>query len=100
MVILHYVGHGGKNLNGELELCGLSGKVITVERLLNNIQTNQIIALEEHVGIAVVLDCCFAFLPLELTSPTTDTLTYFALTRNVIPWDSFLYSETSRGDEV
>ena len=43
VVILHYAGHGRKNLNGELELCGLSGKVIAVERFLNDIQTNQII---------------------------------------------------------
>ena len=69
VVILHYVGHGRKNLNGELELCGLSGKVIALERLLNNIQTNQIIALEECVDIVVALDCCFAFLASRTNQP-------------------------------
>lgn len=69
VVILHYSGHGRENLVGGLELCNLSGKVIAVERLLSDIQTDRLIALDEHVDVIIILDCCFAFLASRTNQP-------------------------------
>ena len=72
VIILNYSGHGRENLLRRLELCSVSGRVIAVDHLLQDVLSECVIPFDEQVDVVVILDSCFVFLASQTLSASEE----------------------------